>query len=142
MLIVALLAGLNFYVDHMRAQRDKAQNDLIATTANLNTATLIVREQQAVLGQIVALRQIDAEVLSTLTTANEKLTQRMAARATVITKLENDHVEVKSYLSTPVPDNLRGVLNVQLAKYRGADEAGQSVPTRAVLEKATTTASR
>lgn len=142
LLIVALLASLNYYVGHVRSERDKLQNALTQTAASLVTTTSIVKDQQVILGHMLELRQLDAETLSALHAENEQINKRAEQRTTVIAKLENDHVEVKTYLGTPVPDDLRGLLNSQLAKYRGADKADQSVPTRRALEKATTTASR
>lgn len=105
--IVALIGVVLWY----RAEvKDANAAELAAKTA-LETAVAANAQQAETITRLTALREQNDKLLLDFTAKLTEFSQQTAETQDAIRGLEQSNVEVKDYLSTVVPTDLRGVLN-------------------------------
>lgn len=128
LLFLGAVTSLIVYVQGLRSEVElkTAENSLLQSS--IATLNGVVEGQHADLKGLRALRTLDAETMATLYTENQKLAQAQLQRAQGRSQLERTNAQVKSFLDTPVPDDLRRMLNGQTANRRGAGKTSGGVP--------------
>lgn len=84
--------------------RDKAQGELA-------TALAVNATQKAAIDRLTAFRDMDDKLMVELQGQLSELATQTKRTTDAVRELETTSADVKAYLSLPVPDELRGLLN-------------------------------
>lgn len=118
LLVAGALTGLITYVQGLRHDNDllTTQKEQLGQTITNQKAT--IAQQQGDLQMMMDMRKLDADIMAGLYKDNQAFAKNQVKRAEARTQLEKTNAVVKTYMDTPVPPDLVGLLNGQLAEYR------------------------
>lgn len=109
---LALLAGLLWFraeAASAAAERDQARSDV-------KTAVAVNASQQAVMDRLTEYRKVDDKLLTDLQGRLGEIASSAGAATSAIRELEKTSADVKTYLATPVPADLKRMLDGRSAR--------------------------
>jgi septal ring factor EnvC (AmiA/AmiB activator) len=107
----SLAVTMWFQRERLDRKLETAQGKIGALERKVIAVETINREQQGQIENLASLREIDAKALTGLNDDYRELDARDARMHNKLNKLENTNATVRGYLDTPVPDDLRKLLN-------------------------------
>ncbi len=134
-IILASLGSLIGYVQHLRHSNEvksleikNAAAEKVRLDGIITTMDLVISDQADEMKTLRAVRELDSKVMTELAKESQKLNVAQFNRSQSRTQLGKQNAEVKSFLDTPVPPDLRRLRDKQIAKYRSAGETRPVVP--------------
>lgn len=109
--LALVLAGLLSLALWYRGQAISAQADAAAARVSLATAQAANEAQKAAIESLTAFRRMDDNLLVELQGKLSELATQTQQATVAVRDLERTNANVKSYLATRIPAELRGVLN-------------------------------
>lgn len=120
-----IVVSLKLYVDKLKAERkDAIASEKLALTKLDSVIQTNLQNAQA-FNDLVDIRRQDSEVLLHLSARITNIQVSLEKTKQSISQLEQTNAEVKKYLDTPVPDDLRRLLNGPRNQGGDADAGGK-----------------
>lgn len=118
LIVAGALTGLITYVQGLRHDKDLLETEKTQMGQTIQMQSETITRQQNDMKLMQELRMLDGEILAGLYKDNQALAKNSAKRAEARNQLEKTNAVVKTYMDTPVPPDLVGLLNSQIAEYR------------------------
>lgn len=109
----SLAVTMWFQRERLDKKLETAQVKIGALERKVQAVETINREQQSQIENLAELREIDSKALTGLNDDYRALNDRDVRLNKQMRNLENSNATVRGYLDTPVPDDLRRLLNEQ-----------------------------
>lgn len=107
----SLAVTMWFQRERLDKKLETARTKITALEGKVQAVEQINAAQEEQLRNLSELRQIDAAALTGLNDDYRALNEHDAKMSKKLNNLENSNATVRSYLDTPVPDDLRRLLN-------------------------------
>lgn len=112
----------------MQHDREIAEMNLKVEKEKLSTAIAANERQQITIREMERFREIDSKTIVDMYENNQKLNKAAAKQSADRKLLGVQNAEVKSFLDTPVPADLRRLLNSANATAYGENGSNQNLP--------------
>lgn len=140
LIILVILTSTLGYVTYLRGEAKVAELHKTTLESNIKEQQGVILAQQSEMKDLRTLRKLDSDLTVALSEVNRLLVDSQFQKGQDRKTLGEKDVHVKAFLTTPVPDALRRVLNEQTAKYRGAGKAPGDPSTGVVVARPSVTA--
>jgi len=111
LLLLTLIGAGSWYLQHVQSERDLAKANLVAAELNLGTALTANKSQQETIESLNKFREIDSTTIVQMYADNQSLNKLARTQTETRKALGAQNVQVQAFLSTPVPVELRRLLN-------------------------------
>lgn len=129
LLLVTLIGGLSWYIESIKSDRELAKSNLATAQLGLSIATVANKHNEETIASLNRFREIDSTTILQMYNDNQSLNKQARTQTEARKALGASNVEVKTFLDTPVPPDLRRLLNSANAS-SGDQRAGpESVST-------------
>jgi hypothetical protein len=124
-IVALIIAGLTASMFYFKAEAAEQEGAKRLAEAQLAEARVANEAQKVVIERVTALRATDDAALSGLTQAIAKLDEKSDKLTGDIASLERGNADIRTYMATQVPPDLRTVLNRRIGggvrKQAGSD---------------------
>lgn len=121
LVVIAAIIATTHYISILKERSAAADARALGMQEEVAKMEHLVEVQTQSIEGLLALRQRDSETLQALAGATTKIEQRMGNLRALSAKLERENEQVKKFLDTPIPAELRGLYGAP-AKGDGADQ--------------------